>query len=229
MNICVRIFQEQMDLINQLPEQERAIVLYRVVNDTFNQIDNQIDFQDLSILSKSVYNLLRKNVIRKEFSSNYGGVRKGAGRPVSVGNNQTDNQNDFQIDNQVRNQNESAYISVSDSVSSSDVLCKKKDSNLSTTSEKKLYGEMQKVKLTDEEYEKLKAIYNDKLDFAIDKLDSYLAQKRKDPYYSHYAVMKRNGWVYNEAFPDDDIPSGPKILDPKNFVRAKPFGEEFNA
>ena len=100
---------------------------------------------------------------------------------------------------------------------------------VSKKSVKKTYGEMQKVKLTDEEYEKLKAIYNDKLDFAIDKLDSYLAQKRKDPYNSHYAVMKRNGWVYNEAFPADDIPSGPKILDPKNFVRAQPFGEEFNA
>ena len=137
MNICVRIFQEQMDLINQLPINERAVVLYHVVNDTFNQIDNQIDFQNVSLLGQSVYKLLRKNVVRKEFSPNYGGLRKGAGRPVSVGDNQIDFQTDNQTGNQVRNQNESAYISVSvsDSVSNSvsEKNITKKSSSLQTT------------------------------------------------------------------------------------------------
>lgn len=115
MNACIRIFKEQIDLINQLKEKERAMVLYHAINDCFNQIENQIENQiDFSDLGKVVYKLLRKNIILKEFSSNYGGARKGAGRPISAENNQNKNQNDIQIENQ----NESAYISVSDSVSS---------------------------------------------------------------------------------------------------------------
>ena len=105
-NICCRIFKEQFDLINQLPEEERATVLYQVINNCFNQIENQIDF---SSLGQVVYNLLQKNIICKEFSKNYGGYRKGAGRPVTKGNNQIDYQNN----NQNENQNENAYISVS--------------------------------------------------------------------------------------------------------------------
>ena len=61
-NICCRIFKEQIDLINQLPKKERAIVLYNVINDLFNQFDNQ-----------------NKNITCREFSSNYGGRRENAG------------------------------------------------------------------------------------------------------------------------------------------------------
>ena len=129
MNTCVRIFQEQIDLINQLKEKERAVVLYRVINDCFNQNDNQIENQnDLSDLGKVIYKLLRKNIILKEFSSNYGGARKGAGRPISAVNNQLKNQND----NQIENQNENAYISVSDNISGNN-NSRKDTSSLSTT------------------------------------------------------------------------------------------------
>lgn len=86
-------------------------------------------------------------------------------------------------------------------------------SGLTTAREtKKRYGEFQKVKLTGDEHEKLTALYGTRLDTAIDKLDNYLAQKKKDPYASHYAVMKRNGWVYNEVFDDKGEPTGPKII-----------------
>ena len=77
---------------------------------------------------------------------------------------------------------------------------------------KQQYGEFQKVKLTADEHEKLTALYGTRLDAAIDRLDNYLAQKKKDPYASHYAVMKRNGWVYNEVFDDKTEPTGPKII-----------------
>lgn len=93
-NICCRLFKEQIDLINQLPENERAIVLYGVINDIFNQFENQNDNQienqneyayvsvsvnTISVLGKSIYNLLRKNIVCKEFSNNYGGKRANAG------------------------------------------------------------------------------------------------------------------------------------------------------
>lgn len=62
---------------------------------------------------------------------------------------------------------------------------------------KKPYGEQQKVKLTDEEYAKLKELYGDYMDSAIDTLDRYLATNNKK-YASHYAVMRKGNWVYNQ-------------------------------
>lgn len=63
---------------------------------------------------------------------------------------------------------------------------------------KKSYGEFGKVKLTDEEHNKLKDSYGKDLDVAIGILDDYLASKGKK-YASHYAVMKKNGWVWTET------------------------------
>lgn len=62
---------------------------------------------------------------------------------------------------------------------------------------KKSYGEQQKVKLTDEEYAKLKELYGDYMDSAIDTLDRYLATNNRK-YASHYAVMRKGNWVYNQ-------------------------------
>lgn len=92
--------------------------------------------------------------------------------------------------------------------------------------EKKSYGEQQKVKLTDEEYEKLQDLYGRRLDNAIDLLDGYIARQKKDPYASHYAVMRRNNWVYEKTFATDFVPLKPQIADMSKFVRAKPLGEE---
>jgi hypothetical protein len=95
-NIACRIFKEQIDLIMQIPEQERAIVLYTAITNAFNQFDNQNENQNenayisvsvsdsisVSAISRAVLNLLQKNIICKEFSPNYGGKRKGSGRPT---------------------------------------------------------------------------------------------------------------------------------------------------
>lgn len=91
-NIACRIFKEQIDLIQQLPENERAEVLYKAILDAMNQFDNQNENQNenayvsvsisvsVSVLSKTVYELLRKNILWKQFSNNYGGKRIGAGK-----------------------------------------------------------------------------------------------------------------------------------------------------
>ena len=92
---------------------------------------------------------------------------------------------------------------------------------------KKSYGEQQKVKLTDEEYTKLQELYGRRLENAIDLLDGYIARQKKDPYASHYAVMRRNNWVYEKTFATDFVPLKPNIpTDIVNFKRAKPLGEE---
>lgn len=109
-NVCCRIYREQLNLINQLPKKERAIVLLDVVNNAFNQfdnqnvnqiekkkdnqIDNQFDnayisvsvsvsnsvYNSVSSISKAVIEILRKSIVCKGFSSNYGGSRAGAGK-----------------------------------------------------------------------------------------------------------------------------------------------------
>lgn len=110
-NLCLRLFKEQIDLINELPEGEREKVLYIAVVNAFKTFDenykksnlNQIENQNenayisvsvsvsvsyylnqlsisLSNISKTVLNLLKKTLEVKEFSSNLGGKRPGAGR-----------------------------------------------------------------------------------------------------------------------------------------------------
>lgn len=104
-NYCLRLFKEQIDLINQLPAGEKEKVLYMAVMSAFqtieqnneksslNQIENQNEnayisvsvsvsdsYNQLSVLSKTVFNLLKKTVEVKEFSNNYGGKREGSGR-----------------------------------------------------------------------------------------------------------------------------------------------------
>lgn len=59
------------------------------------------------------------------------------------------------------------------------------------------YGEFQRVKLTDDEYQKLIGKYGDLTNKAIEILDNYLETKGKDKYKSHYAVLK--GWPMEEA------------------------------
>ena len=99
-NVCCRIYKEQLNLINQLPKKERAIVLLDVINHAFNQfenqnanqIENQFDnayisvsvsdsvYNSVSSISKAVIEILRKSIVCKGFSSNYGGNRSGAGK-----------------------------------------------------------------------------------------------------------------------------------------------------
>jgi len=112
-NLACRVFAEQLKLINQLPENERATVLYLAINDSFNrcgyqdgyQLDKQNGYQDgyqnesayisvsvyesLSEISKCVLELLRKNIVFKEFSLNHGGKREGSGSKKDKPNNPT--------------------------------------------------------------------------------------------------------------------------------------------
>ena len=110
-NFACRVFKEQIELILQLPENERAEVLYKAILYGFNQIDCQFDNQNesayvsvsdsVSILSNKIFNLLRKNITWKEFSNNYGGKRANAGAPKGNNNAKKNNQIDCQIDNQI--------------------------------------------------------------------------------------------------------------------------------
>lgn len=65
--------------------------------------------------------------------------------------------------------------------------------------DKKIYGEMQKVKLTDEEYKKLIKVHGESETMAaIEILDGYIASKGKR-YQSHYATLKTGSWVWERV------------------------------
>ncbi len=68
-----------------------------------------------------------------------------------------------------------------------------KDNNI------ELLGEFKNVKLTKEEIEKVKNIYQDKFSDAIELLSNYIASSGKK-YKSHYAVLGKHNWVYSEIF-----------------------------
>ena len=107
-NVCCRIFKEQIDLINQLPEEERGVVLLSAINKAFFHLENQVDNQDanqddghllrysvsisnsLSDISKAVLSVLEKSIRFTEFNANWGGKRYGSGRKSkSKGTNPT--------------------------------------------------------------------------------------------------------------------------------------------
>ncbi|MBQ2175402.1 MAG: hypothetical protein II453_10145 [Alphaproteobacteria bacterium] len=101
-NIGCRLFLEQIELILQMPVNERKDFLWALIMNAYckykNQFENQIDIQNenqiecayvsvsesVSVLSKFnllIYNSMQKTVRFKKFSSNYGGSRQGSGRP----------------------------------------------------------------------------------------------------------------------------------------------------
>ena len=100
-------------MLQSLPNQDEAKnILYYAITNSLNQFENQNDNQienqfenayisvsdSLSVLGESIYNLLLKSIIWKEFSNNYGGKRENAGRKSK--NNQNENQLEKQYDNQ---------------------------------------------------------------------------------------------------------------------------------
>ena len=102
-NTSCNIFLEQLELLNQLPIDERGNVIYlallkafsRNCNQFENQDDNQLENQlentyisisksiSLSKLSISVLNLLNKTLNCKIYSKNWGGKRTGSGKKGS--------------------------------------------------------------------------------------------------------------------------------------------------
>lgn len=75
------------------------------------------------------------------------------------------------------------------------------DLTLLPPDEKSCYGEFQHVMLTNGEGQKLRELYGDNLKLAIDILDSWIHNnaRKASKYKSHYAVMRKSGWVWDEV------------------------------
>lgn len=75
------------------------------------------------------------------------------------------------------------------------------DLTLLPPDEKSCYGEFQHVMLTNGEGQKLRELYGENLKLAIDILDSWIHNnaRKASKYKSHYAVMRKSGWVWDEV------------------------------
>lgn len=63
---------------------------------------------------------------------------------------------------------------------------------------KLLLGEFNNVSLSLDEQHKLNELYKDRFDLAIEILSNYIASSGKK-YKSHYAVLKKDNWVYEKV------------------------------
>lgn len=61
-----------------------------------------------------------------------------------------------------------------------------------------LCGEFKNVKLSNEQVEKLRTLYGNKFNEAVEKLSSYIEANNKQ-YKNHYAVLGAHNWVYREV------------------------------
>ena len=217
-NIACRIFAEQIRMLQSLPNQDDAKnILYQAVIHSLNQFENQIENQNdnqienqnenayvsVSVsdspLSKSIFNLLAKSIVWKEFSNNYGGKRINSGRKstnekmkkseINHLENQVENQVENHLEIQVANQDTFQVVDI--------------DKDKDNIKNKLInYGELKKVCLTSDEYEKLKTKYGDLLEPAIEKLDGWIATTtKKIKKGSHYAYFKSDSWVWENLRP----------------------------
>lgn len=78
------------------------------------------------------------------------------------------------------------------------------NNNITYSNKKELlsFGELSRVKLTQEEFDKIKQNKPDLYEKAIDKLDTWLATTtKKVKAGSHYAYFKSNSWVWDKLTP----------------------------
>lgn len=205
-------------MLQSLPNQDDAKnILYQAVIHSLNQFENQIENQNdnqienqnenayvsVSVsdspLSKSIFNLLAKSIVWKEFSNNYGGKRINSGRKstnekmkkseINHLENQVENQVENHLEIQVANQDTFQVVDI--------------DKDKDNIKNKLInYGELKKVCLTSDEYEKLKTKYGDLLEPAIEKLDGWIATTtKKIKKGSHYAYFKSDSWVWENLRP----------------------------
>ena len=102
-NIACRIFKEQIDVILCLPEEEQGEAIITILKHAFG-IEHSTS--KLSTQAQSIVNLLKKTIVVKEFSTNYGGRRPNAGKkPQKTAENFLDTSNGTTIKEDINNIN----------------------------------------------------------------------------------------------------------------------------
>lgn len=226
-NIACRIFKEQIDLIQQLPKNERAVVLYSAIMQAFNQFDNQNENQNecayvsvsVSVLGKCILDLLSKNIAFKEFSSNYGGKRPNAGKPKNVtpvtdsSRSCTQNANiaktywgNERYTDDKRTYNEGQPITIPLPDHTITIPIKKEIIKEKKTKGDFLYiGNKQTIKMTQKEFDEISNTAGNPLILIklLADMEEYIVNSRKKPYESYYLACLK--WLRKGIAIDSSI------------------------
>ena len=100
------------------------------------------------------------------------------------------------------NDNDNDNDNVNDNVNDNDNDINNKKEKVKK--EKKEFGEFLNVLLSEEEEKKLKELYKEKFEDAIETLSNYIKSNGKN-YKNHYAVLRKNNWVYDKIFKPDKL------------------------
>ena len=120
---------------------------------------------------------------------------------ISIKNYNLYQDNDKQIDNPMTSERQT-----NDKRMTTDKNIKNNKNNKNIKEKKKL-GEFLNVLLTEEEEEKLKELYGNNYNDAIETLSNYI-QSKGDKYKDHYAVLRKNNWVYEKVMQEQSIAKG---------------------
>lgn len=111
-----------------------------------------------------------------------GGARQGAGRKSKIQKNQKIQNNQNIHNEQTETETETET---------------KTETKTKTKIIYNTFGEFQNIKLSTDEENKLKLLYGDKFNEAIETLSNYIACSGKK-YSKHYAVLNKSNWVYKK-------------------------------
>lgn len=174
------IFENFRETINVIPQKYRGRAWEILIEYGFNnEIDLSKENNYVKLAVKSLLPLMRL---------------RGVGGSQNGKSNNPSGKNKANIDANVG-------ANIGANVGATPLITEKENINIKEKENKKeiknKYGEFENVFLTENQYKKLKVLYKDKLNEAINILSSYLASKGKK-YKNYYAVLGENNWVYKK-------------------------------
>lgn len=121
---------------------------------------------------------------------------------ITVNNYNSYQPNNTQVNTQITYKQHTSNTQVT--LTNNDNNVNNDNNNIYINKEKKLkFGEFKNVLLSDKEYKSLEDIYKNKLNDAIETLSNYLKSKG-DKYKNHYAVLRKNNWVYEKIMKENN-------------------------
>ena len=180
------IFENFRETINVIPQKYRGRAWEILIEYGFN---NEIDLsKENNYVKLAVKSLLPLMKLRGVGGSQNGKSNNPSGKnKANIGANVGAN----------IGANAGAIPLITENINKNININKKENKKENITEIKNKYGEFENVFLTENQYKKLKVLYKDKLNEAINILSSYLASKGKK-YKNYYAVLGENNWVYKK-------------------------------
>lgn len=161
------------------------------VYNTYEDWKEQFPFWSISTIRRTINNLEKKELLISDNFNTWGADKT---KWYTINYDKLKRMNSEIVQNEQSESSKRTDQTVQDEQSNNHSLPKtstktNKDKPLSSKQPKKIYGEMENVKLTDAELGKLKEKFPNDYEDRIETLSLYIAQQAKDKYKNHYAVI----------------------------------------